>query len=102
MKSEITRILNDVKSFTEIWVKSELRNIDFKIIEIPNRDLARGDGIESLTLMVCPNVFSSTEEAFVTMLKKFIYYNEEWADDQYDGTNDSWIDSLSKRQIPHT
>ncbi|UJF33772.1 hypothetical protein [Paenibacillus hexagrammi] len=100
MKAEITRILNDVNSFTDIWVKSDLRNNDFKIIDIPNRNLPRGDGIETLTLMLCPNVFSSTEEAFATMLKKFIYYNEEWADDQYGGTIESWFDPLRTFWLP--
>jgi hypothetical protein len=100
MKSEIITILNDVKTFTEIWVRSDLRNIDFKVIDIPNKDMPRGDGLESLTLMICPNNFSSIEEAFVTTLKKFIYYNEEWADDQYDGTVDSWMDSLRTFWLP--
>lgn len=100
MKSELTTILKDVKTFTEIWVRSDLRNIDFQIIEIPNRNMPRGDGIESLTLLICPNLFSSTEDAFVTMLKKFIYYNEEWADDQYHGTVESWIDSLGTFWLP--
>ncbi|MEM5768860.1 MAG: hypothetical protein AAGU32_11330 [Bacillota bacterium] len=98
MKQATTNLINDVPLFAKYWAEADLSTQKISY----HSTLADAEKYGSMDIaFVNLNEFDSIERAIVTIIKKHIYYCQEWGVTYTNDTTEvEWREYLKKHWIP--